>query len=33
MNESADELCNLTLALMASAKALRSAGKAARERG
>jgi hypothetical protein len=33
MNESADELRNLTLALLANAKALQTAGKAAHERG
>ena len=33
MNESADELHNLTLAFLANAKALRTAGKAAHERG
>ena len=33
MNESADKLRNLTLALLANAKALQTAGKAAHERG
>ena len=33
MNKSADELRNLTLALLANAEALRTAGKAAHERG
>jgi hypothetical protein len=33
MNESADELRNLALALLANAKALQTAGKAARVRG
>ena len=33
MSESADELRNLILALLANAKALQAAGKAAREQG